>query len=98
MMRPFPLYSRTRPGAGELADRCTVPPITRLAGSTAAIRPPGSTLSRWRPATGPPNPSKNHHGTPLSVDSTAVSGPSSGPMPVTAAGSDWALTASTTKS
>ena len=98
MMRPFPLYSRTTPGSGELADRCTVPPITRLAGSTAAIRPPGSTLSRWRPATGPPNPSKNHHGTPLSVDSTAVSGPSSGPMPVTAAGSDWALTASTTKS
>ena len=98
MMMPFPLCSRTTPRSGELALRCTVPPITRPTGSAAAIRPPGSTLLRWRPATGPPKPSKNHHGTPLSVDSTAVSGPSSGPMPGTAPGSDWALTASTTKS
>ena len=98
-MMPFPLCSRTVPGSGELALRCTVPPITRPTGSAAATTPPGSTLSRCRPAAGPPKPpSKNHHGTPLSVDSTAVPGPSSGPIAAAAKGSDCAFTATTTAS
>src|SRR5215469_11877587 len=98
MMRPLPLCRQTTPGSRELALMCTVPPITWLAGMAAAITPPGSTLSRWRPAIGPPNPSKNHHGTPLSVDSTAAPSASSGPRPPTAAGRDCAFTAITTKS
>jgi hypothetical protein len=46
MISPFPLRQDTPPGAGDDADRCTVPPITRDAGNTAAMPPPGSTLSR----------------------------------------------------
>src|SRR6202000_1317390 len=69
MIRPLPLRHATLPGAGDEADRCTVPPITRDAGSTDAMKPPGSTLSRCRPAAGPPDPSWHHHGTPLRADS-----------------------------
>jgi hypothetical protein len=46
MIIPFPLRQDTSPGAGDDADRCTVPPMTRAAGSTEAMKPPGSTLSR----------------------------------------------------
>ena len=46
MISPFPLRHDTSPGAGDAADRCTVPPMTRAAGSADAISPPGSTLSR----------------------------------------------------
>src|SRR5215472_8631198 len=98
MMMPFPAYRRITPGSGEPALMCTVPPITRATGMTSASWPPGSTLSRWHPAQGPPKPSKNHHGTPLRVDSTAVSGPSNGPMLLAAAGADCAFTAMITTS
>ena len=98
MIRPFPARQWTTPGAGDDADRCTVPPITRAAGSVAAIVPPGSTLSRCAPAAGPPNPSRNHHGTPFSVDSTEVAGPSSGPIDPATDAIDCALTATITTS
>ncbi len=72
--------------------------MTRAAGSTEAMKPPGSTLSRCRPAAGPPNPSRNHHGTPFSVESTAVRGPSRPPTDAATPAIDCALTATTTKS
>ena len=51
-----------------------------------------------RPAAGPPKPSRNHHGTPFSVDSTAVAGPSSGPIDAATDAIDCALTATITTS
>src|SRR6201994_562913 len=98
MIRPAPWWWATRPGSRTLLLMWTTAPMTCRAGMAAAIVPPGSTLSSCCPWHGPPNPSKNHHGTPFIAVSTIVSGPSSGPITAAADRAPCALTASTTRS
>jgi len=68
------------------------------AGKARAMAPPGSTASSERPATGPPKPCKNHHGTPFMAVSTTVCGPISGPTCCATVAKAGALTAITTRS
>ena len=75
----------------------TTQPITRSSAIEAAMRPPGSTLcSGSAPSAEAPAP--NHQGTPFIAGSTSVAGPISGAIRAATAGSDGALTATSTRS
>ena len=64
-------------------------------GMARPIAPSGSTAVSFLPASAPSALAKNHQGTPFIAGTTAVSGPSSGPMRERDPGSAGALTAMT---
>src|SRR5437879_3271405 len=55
------------------------------------MTPPGSTVRRRVPSSGPPCRSKYHHGMPFWAVTTAVSGPRSGPRRGAISGRLWAF-------
>ena len=97
-MSLLPKWCCTNPGSGNEQLACTTQPMMRCAGRAAASVPSGSTDVSRVPASAPPKPCKNHHGTPFIAVSTRVCGPSSGAIWRATSGSDGALTASTTRS
>ena len=83
------------PGASREQAICTTQPMTLAVGMARPIAPSGSTAVSFCPASAPPALAKNHQGTPFIAGTTAVSGPSSGPIREATAGSEGALTATT---
>jgi hypothetical protein len=94
-MNPWPALCRVTPGSGALTEMCTTQPMTCGVGSAAVNVPPGSTAGSRSPSHGPPNPSKNHHGTPFMAATMTVSWSSSGAMRAATDASAGPLTAIT---
>ena len=94
----LPELWRTTPGVGTSAARYTTPPITRWLAMAAPMRPSPSQDLSALPASAPPQPSKNHQGTPFIAVTTEVSGPSSGTRSATALARLWLFSAMITTS
>ena len=79
------------PGSGVEFELCRTQPMVRSGGNSFAIAPPGSTMSRLCPSSGPLKPWKNHQGTPFMALTITPVRPISGASFGASSGRAWAF-------